>query len=76
MVQLEMKKSNSIDCMWMENNYICGLLTDAGVVELVDTPGLGPGGGNAMGVQVPPPAPGFSSYELQGLFTARRQTII
>jgi hypothetical protein len=34
------------------------------VVELVDTPGLGPGGGNAMGVQVPPPAPGFSSYEI------------
>ncbi len=29
----------------------------AGVVELVDTPGLGPGGGNALGVRVPPPAP-------------------
>ena len=29
----------------------------AGVVELVDTPDLGSGGGNAVGVQVPPPAP-------------------
>ena len=32
----------------------------AGVVKLVDTPDLGSGGGNAVGVQVPSPAPLFS----------------
>jgi hypothetical protein len=29
----------------------------AGMVELVDTPGLGPGGFTALGVQVPLPVP-------------------
>lgn len=30
------------------------------VVELVDTPGLGPGARKGVGVQVPPTAPGFA----------------
>ena len=32
-------------------------VTNAGVAELGDAPGLGPGGLTAVGVRVPPPAP-------------------
>lgn len=34
----------------------------AGVVELVDTLGLGPSGLTPLGVRVPPPAPGTAKH--------------
>ena len=40
----------------------------AGVVELVDTLGLGPSGGDAVGVQVPPPAPNDEPETAPGPF--------
>ena len=44
----------------MEGNYSkC-----AGVAELGDASGLGPGGLTAVGVRVPPPAP-FNNYYLE-----------
>jgi hypothetical protein len=45
---------------WLTNRFFSDTMKwhqKAGMVELVDTPGLGPGGFTALGVQVPLPVP-------------------
>ena len=56
-----------IECALRQGTARCRSVA-AGVVELVDTLGLGPSGGDAVGVQVPPPAPNMNWNRQSGRF--------